>query len=388
MDFEFTQEEKEIIQEVRLFIEKEATPELRQESHEIEYIYGGPIAREFIKKFAAHGWLTPSWPKKYGGLEASEMVTYMIRNELAYSGCPIHYVGAHMAGPSILRHGTEDNKKYLLPLSKGEIEFGLGYTEPGAGSDLMGLEMYAEDKGDHFLVNGQKTFSTHAHVADYHWLAVRTELEGPKHRGISILIVDLKSTKGITVRPIMTFPGTRSNEVYYDNVIVPKENLVGEKNMGFKYIMTALDFERMFPWGHYKKVFEDLIDYTKDATRNGQPLRKDPLIRQKLAQLETEFEVVKLLYYQLAHMLDNGKVPNYQSSMEKLFFSELTRRMSHTIFEILGLGAQVTEHDKRAALHGMGEFFSKWCLIETIVGGASEIQRNIMAQRGLGLPRA
>jgi 3-oxocholest-4-en-26-oyl-CoA dehydrogenase alpha subunit len=386
VDFEFTKEEKEIIREVRLFIQKEATPEVLKESHELEFIYGGTEGRKFVKKFAANGWLTPSWPKAYGGLELSEMATYMIRNEMAYAGVPFHFAGAHMAGPSILRHGTEANKKYLLPLSKGEIEFALGYTEPNAGSDLMGLEMYAEDKGDHFIVNGSKTFNTHAHVADLHWLAVRTELEGPKHKGISILIVDL-NTPGITIRPIITMAGTRSNEVYYDNVSVPKENLVGEKNMGFRYIMAALDFERMFPWGHYKHLFDDLVAFTKEATVNGKPLSKDPLIRQKLAQLETEFEVLRHLYFQLAHMLDNGKVPNYQSSMEKLFFSELARRVPDAIFEIAGLATQIAESDKRTVLHGKAEYFYRWCLIETIVGGTSEIQRNIIAQRGLGMPR-
>ncbi|MFB3813380.1 MAG: acyl-CoA dehydrogenase [Terriglobales bacterium] len=388
MDFEFSSEQQAIIREVRQFIAKEATPEMLKESHELEYIYGGPEGRKFIRKFAANGWLTPSWPKEYGGLESSEMVTYIIRNEMAYAGVPIHFAGAHMAGPSILRYGSDAIKrKFLLPLAKGEIEFALGYSEPAAGSDLMGLKMLAEDKGDHFLVNGQKTFNTHAHVADYHWLAVRTDLEAPRHKGISILIVDLK-TPGITIRPMKTMAGTRTNEVYYDNVKVPKENLLGEKNQGFKYIMAALDFERMFPWGHYKKFFEELVCFVKQTMVDGRPLAKDPLVRQKLAQLEIEFDVLKLLYFQLAHLLDNGKIPSYQSSMEKTFFSELCQRVADAAMEILGLTGQVRAGDKRAVLHGMPNFFYRWAIIETIYGGTSEIQRNIIAQRGLGLPRS
>lgn len=387
MDFEFSRQEKDILGEVRRFIAKEATPELLKESHELEYIYGGQEGRKFVAKFAAHGWLTPAWPREYGGLESTEMVTYIIRNELAYSGLPIHFAGAHMAGPSILRFGSDAIKnKFLLPLAQGEIEFALGYSEPAAGSDLMGLQMYAEDRGDHFLVNGQKTFNTHAHVADYHWLAVRTDLEAPKHKGISILIVDLK-TAGIAIRPMLTMAGTRTNEVFYDNVRVPKENLVGEKNSGFKYIMAALDFERMFPFGHYQKFFESLVEYAKHTVVDGRSLSKDPLIRQKLAQLEIEFDVLKLLYFQLAHLLDHGKIPSYQSSMEKTFFSELAQRVADAAMEILGLRGQVSVTDKRTVLHGRADYFYRWCFIESIYGGTSEIQRNIIAQRGLGLPR-
>lgn len=381
-------EEQQILEEVRRFLEAEVTPELLEESHHLEYIYGGQEGRKFVQKFAPKGWLTPCWPKEFGGLETSEMLMYAIRNEMAYHRVPIHFAGAHMAGPSILRYGNEEMKKEYLPrLARGEIEFALGYSEPAAGSDLMGLEMNAVDKGDHFLVNGQKTFNTHAHVADYHWLAVRTNLEGPKHKGISILIVDLK-TPGITVRPMITMAGTRTNEVFYDNVKVPRHNLVGEINSGFKYIMAALDFERMFPWGHYKRFFEELLEYTKTATRNGKPLAKDPLVRQKLAQHEIDLEVIQHLYFNLAHLLDQGKIPNYQASMEKNFLSEFEQRLSNTAMEILGPMGQLKTGSKHAVLNGFPEWLYRWTVIETIYGGSAEIQRNIMAQRGLGLPRA
>ncbi|MFC1823450.1 acyl-CoA dehydrogenase family protein, partial [Thermodesulfobacteriota bacterium] len=148
MDFECTNEEIALIEEIRAFIKKESTPDLVAETRELEGIYGGPLGRKFIKKFAANGWLAPSWPKKYGGLESSDMVTYMIRNELPYAGVPCDFTGAHLAGPTILRFGSEEMKdEYLLPTARGEIEFCLGYTEPEAGSDLMGLKMKAEDKG-------------------------------------------------------------------------------------------------------------------------------------------------------------------------------------------------------------------------------------------------
>jgi alkylation response protein AidB-like acyl-CoA dehydrogenase len=388
VDFDFSQEEQQVIRDIRQFIAREATPALLKESLANEHMNGGPEARKFFAKFAPKGWLTPSWPRQYGGLQSSEMITYIIRNEMAYAGLPIYFPAAYMGGPTILRFGSEQLKeKYLLRIARGEIEFALGYTEPSAGSDLMALKMHAEDKGDYFLVNGQKTFSSHSHLADYHWLAVRTDLNAPKHKGVSIMVVDLKSP-GITIRPIMTMAGTRTNEVYYDNVKVPKEDLVGEKNLGFKYIMAALDFERMFAFGHYKKFYEDVVEYAKSTIVGGRPLSKDPLIRQKLAQFETEFEVLKLLYFQLAHLLDHEKIPNYQSSMEKTFFSELAQSVSNLAIDLMGLRGQVKEGDRRAPLDGTPNFFYRWSIIESIYGGSSEIQRNIIAQRGLGLPRA
>ena len=387
MDFAFTDQENRIISEIREFIEKESTPEMLEETHKLERIYGGKLGREFIKKFASNGWLCPSWPEEYGGINSSAMLTYMIKNEMAYSGIPALFVGAHMAGPTIMEFADEKMKeKFLLPIAKGDLEFSLGYSEPGAGSDLLSLDMRAEDKGGHYLVNGQKTFNTHAYVADYHWLAVRTDPDAAKHKGISILIVDFK-TPGITIRPMITIVGSRTNEVYYDNVKVSKDCLVGEENKGFNYIMEALDYERMFPFAHYRKVFENIVEYAKEKIVHGEPLSKKPLVRQKLAQLEIELEASELLYYNLAHVLDNGKVPNYQASMEKTFVCELDQKISAVGMEIMGQYGQLSKGSKWAPFDGEMEYYYKWSIVETIYGGTTEVQKNIMAQRGLGLPR-
>jgi len=399
MDFGFSQNEKDLIREVRQFIKEESSPELIKESLEAEYIPGGKESNRFFKKFGAKGWLTPSWPKKYGGLESSEMTTYIIRNELAYAGLPYHHAGAHMAGPFLLRCGSDELKNEFLPrLANGTIEFCVGLSEPGAGSDLVSLEMSAEDQsgdsearemkaedcGDHFLVNGQKIFNTHAHIAQYHWVAVRTDPDAPKHHGISTFVVDMDSP-GIEVRPLITMAGTRTNEVFYDNVKVPKNRLVGELNRGFYDIMKVLDFERMFPFGVYKKLLEDVVAYTKEAMLDGKPLAKDPVVRQKLAQLQIDMEVVDLLYYQLASMLDAGEVPNYQTSMEKVFLCEFTQRLTQTAMEIMGMRGQVRSGSKWAALEGIVEHFYRFTVVETIISGTSEIQRNIIALRGLGM---
>ena len=387
MDFAFSQEEQALIGEIREFIEREMTQELLDETEELGGVYGGQQARKFIQKMGKKGWLTPNWPREFGGLGYTEMVTYMIRDELAYAGLPLYYVGAYNAGPVIMKYGSNEIKeKFLLPIARGEIEFALGYTEPQAGSDVSALEIRAEDKGDYFLLNGQKTFNTHAHVADYHWLACRTNAEGPKHKGITMMIVDLK-TKGITIRPLITMAGWRTNEVFYDDVVVPKKNVVGEINRGFYYMMEALDYERMFAPKAYQKLFEDLVHYAKNNSVDGNPLSKDALVRQKLAQIATELEVARLLYYQLPYMLDKGTVPNYQSAMEKMFATEMAQRITRTGMDILGLHGQLKEGSKWAPLLGRVELYYRWSIVETIYAGTSEIMRNIIAQRGLGLPR-
>jgi hypothetical protein len=311
----------------------------------------------------------------------------MIRDEMAYAGVPSIFVAAHMAGPIILHAGSEGLKKaWLLPIAQGKVEFALGYTEPQAGSDLSALNIRAVDKGDHFVVNGQKTFNTHAHVADFHWLAARTDFEAPKHKGVSMMIVDLKSP-GITIRPMITMAGWNTNEVFYDDVVVPKENLVGEKNKGFYYLMAALDFERMFPPGGYRRLFEEIVAYAQDTVVHGRPLSADPIIRQKLAQMAIELEVTKLLYYQLPYMLDKGMIPNYQSSMQKMFATEVAQRVTQTGMEVLGLYGQLKPGSKWAPLAGKVEHHHRWSVVETIYAGTSEIQRNIIAMRGLGLTR-
>lgn len=387
MNFGLSKVEQEIVAEVREYVVREATDELREELAVNETCYGGPLSRAFIKPFASKGWLVPNWPRQYGGLESSEMVSYLIRDELAQADIVIAFAGAHMGGPMILRDGSEAMKQEFLPrLASGEIEFCLGYTEPGAGSDLMGLKMLAEDKGDHFLVNGQKVFNTHAHVADYHWLAVRTDPTVPKHHGISILVVDLDSP-GITVRPLHTMAGSRTNEVFYDDVRVPKDRLLGQMNMGLRYIMGALDYERMFLYGQYENFFGELLAYVKTAVIDGKPASQDPLIRQRIAQMRMELEACRLMYYQLACMLDKGTIPSYQSSMEKMFVTEYAQRLADAAMEILGQFGQLTEDSKEVRLRGKAEQLYRKAVVETIYGGSSEIQRNIIAQRGLSLPR-
>lgn len=385
MDFDFSAEEKKTLKEVRAFLKSEVTPELKAESLALGYCYGGELGRKFVHKFATNRWLVPNWPEEYGGMGASAMLTFAIKEELAYR-MPLIFVAAHMAGPTIMHFGSESLKKqWLLPIAKGEIEFALGYTEPWAGSDLSALKIDAVDQGDHFLLNGQKTFNTHTHVADYHWLATITDPDAKRYQNMSMMIVDLKYP-GITIRPLITMADWQTNEVFYDNVKVPKEYLVGDLNQGFYYLMAALDYERMFPLGGYQRLFDEIVQYAKETEVNGHPLSKDPLIRQKLAQLAIELDANKLIFYRLAHMIDKGKIPNYETSMQKLFATELAQKITNTGMEVLGHYGQLKKGSKWAVLQGQVEHHYRWSVVETIYAGTSEIQRNIMAQRGLKLP--
>lgn len=386
MDFDFSKTEKKVLEDVRRFIRFESTPELLEETHRLGHIYGGSEGRKFIKKFAANGWLTPNWPEEFGGLGSSAVLSAGIRAEMAWASVPVVFVAAHMAGPTIMHFGSDEMKKeWLLPISRGEVEFALGYTEPQAGSDLSALDIRAVDKGDHFIVNGQKSFNTASHVADFHWLATLTDPEAKRYHGMSMMIVDLKSP-GIDIRPMYTMAGWQTNEVFYDNVKVPKKNLVGDMNHGFLYLMTALDFERMYPLAAFETVFDKIVQYTKETTVNGKLLSKNPLVRQKLAQLKIELEVDKLLCYRLAYMIDCGQTPNYQASMQKVFATETAQKITNTGMDILGHYSQLKEGSKHAAMSGMMEWYYRTSVVETIYAGTSEIQRNIIALRGLKLP--
>lgn len=387
MRFHFTEEQQRLRDDVRAFILQERTPELVNELEWNEHQWG-PAARAFVKKLGASGWVAPTWPKKWGGLEASNMDRLIIAEELSYFGVGPSFRGAGMAGPVIMHYGTEEQKEeWLPPIARGEIEFALGYTEPQAGSDVAALDIRAVDDGDYFIINGMKTFNSACHFADYHWLGARTDPDAPKHRGVSLIIVDMKSP-GITVRPLWTMAGTRTNEVYYDNVRVPKKNLVGQRGRGFSQMAQALDLERMYPIGGLQRSFEELVEYVRKANIDGKRLADDQIVRRQLAEMAADLEVCRLLSFRLATILDQGRVPNYESSTLKLFLTETSSRLSHVSMKILGPYGPLLRGSHRAVLDGIVAYHHRLSVIETIYGGSSEIQRNIIALRGLGLPRA
>ncbi|MEM2983455.1 MAG: acyl-CoA dehydrogenase family protein, partial [Candidatus Bathyarchaeia archaeon] len=259
MDFRFSSEEEKFRKEVQdFFIHEEETVKKAREEWDSGLGFG-VNCWEILKKIGGRGWLCPTWPKDYGGLGLSYMYRYIVMEQMHHFLNIYSTVGAGMAGPVILRHGTEWQKKEFLPrIARGEIEFALGYSEAQAGSDLANLSIRAEDMGDFFLINGAKLFNTRAHYSQYHWLGARTDLAAPKHKGISLFIVDL-NTPGIKISPIWTVGGVRTNEIFYEDVKVPRDALVGEKNRGFYYIMEALDYERISTVAGLERDFNELL---------------------------------------------------------------------------------------------------------------------------------
>lgn len=384
MDFGFSSDEEAFRHEVREFLRKEVTQRVKEEAD--SGIGWGPHIWELVRKLGSKGFLTPTWPKEFGGLGLPPIYRFIVHEELDYAEALPHEaltVGAGVAGPTIMLYGSPEQKKAYLPrIARGEIEFALGYTEPQAGSDLASLQLRAEERGDHFIFNGQKVFNTRCHFAQYHWIAARTDASVPKHRGISLFIVDL-SSPGITLRPLWGIDGTRTNEVFYDNVRVPKENLVGEKNRGFYYTVTALEFERVLSVGRLTKTFEDLLRYVNNVPS----LKRDRLVRQQVAQTATDIEVAKLFVYRLAWLQNKRTVANYEAAASKLFSSELSQRMAAVGMEIMGLLGLLQRDSGRAPIEGKFEYLVRETLLNTIAGGTSEVMRNIIATRGLDLPR-
>lgn len=397
MDFEFTQDEKVFMKEVENFAKKEIPPDW---DDKVVYWPGGYGAnamqeeefkdffRQFNRKMGVKGWHSLGWPREYGGMR-SWMKQAIVDDIMSYYRTPIFSVANYIAGPTILLVGSDEMKKEWLPrISGGEVSFWLGYSEPNAGSDLGSLNTTAVKDGDDFIINGQKIWSTGAHVSDYAWLLAKTDPNAPKHKRATLMIVDNKSP-GITIRPIENICGIHSfNEVFFDNVRVPRKNIVGEENRGFYNVMVALQYERyMIGTGAFRRVLEELIQYIRETNFYGESLAKNPLIRNKVASIAIEVEVLYGFYWRTAWLMDKGLIPELEVSALKLFATELSRTLASTSMEILGLYGQLDRDSKWAPLKGRGCLGYLDSVSGPIGAGTSEIQRTIIATRGLGLPR-
>ncbi len=397
MDFDFTDEEKALRAEMESFVRDELPADWDDKAicwpggfgtytqYEGEF---KPFCRAFNRKLGQRGWLSLGWPKAYGG-QGSMMKLAIFRDVMTYHRAPGGDISASISAPTIAHFGSEEMKQEWLPrISRGEVSFWLGYSEPGAGSDLASIRTEAVEDGQDFVINGQKLWSSGAHVADYGWLAVRTDPHVPPHKGISLIIVD-NASPGVTIRPVVNICGIHSfNEVFFDDVRVPRKNLVGERNKGFHYLMHALQHERLaVSVGGFRRVLEELIQYVKEGTSGGRELAKDRLVRNKLAVMAIDVEVLYGLYWHAAWTMDQGRVPELEASALKPFASELSRRLAGLGMEILGLYGQLERGSKWTPLKGricVGYLDS---VSSSIGAGTSEVQREIIATRGLGLPR-
>lgn len=390
MEFNFSPEEEAFRQELRGFLERElpegwAGPTDEDGDDDWEFTL------EMRKKLADKGWLTMAWPEEYGGVGASHMMQVIFAEEMAYHRAPGRDVfGTRMMAPTLMIHGTEDQKReHLPPVARGEVQWCQGYSEPESGSDLASLQTRAVEDGDDFVINGTKVWTSGAHRADHIMLLTRTDPDAPKHRGISFLLADM-NTPGLEVRPIINMANQHSfNMVTFDNVRVPQKNLVGEKNRGWYVGATLLDFERSgvdYSAGS-QRTLEELVQFAKENTSNGRPLAEDPLVRRRLADLAIEVEVSRLISYNTAWMQSQELVPNKEASMGKVFGTELQQHVAAAGMSLLGLYGQLEPGSKYAPLKGRIERSYLMSISATIAAGTSEIQRNIIATRGLGLPR-
>jgi hypothetical protein len=341
-----------------------------------------------LRKMGEKGWWSLSWPEKYGG-QSSMMKQAIVTDVMSYHRGPIGGVAVAISGPTIVQVGSEEMKREWLPrIASGEAPFWLGYSEPNAGSDLASLRTSAVEDGDHFVVNGQKVWSTGAHVGGYCWLLARTDPKAPRHKAASLMIVP-NDTPGVTIKPIINICGLHSfNEVFFDDVRVPKKNVVGEVNRGFYNVMLALQFERLIvASGGFRRVLEELVQYARETEHGGTRLADLPHVRRKLAEMSVEIDIFYSYYWQTATMLEKGKIPELEASALKLFFSELSVRFANAATDVLGLYGPLDRGSKWAPFDGRVAMGYLDSLSGPIGAGSSEIQRNIIATRGLGLPR-
>ena len=392
MEFQDTIEEASFRQEVRSFIQGNLPSNIRSYGFmEEETDSEKDFLPKWRKALSGRGWIAPHWPKEYGGAGMSPVEQFIFNEEMAESRAPqVGGMGVQMIGPILILYGTDEQKKEHLPrITSGEVQWCQGYSEPGSGSDLASLQTRAVRDGDDYIVNGQKIWTSGAHRADWMFCLTRTDPDAPKHRGISMLLFDMKSP-GIQIQPLITMSGDHVfNQEYFDNVRVPAKNRVGEENRGWYVGAALLDFERSNIAASIglKHTVDDLIAYVREAKDGSQPLRLTPGLRLELADRRVEAEIARLISYRVISMQRRGQVPNYEASMNKLYRSEASQRVANTAVKVLGTYGQLYRGEPKAPLRGRFSHMYISSVSATIAAGTSEINRNVIATRGLGLPR-
>jgi alkylation response protein AidB-like acyl-CoA dehydrogenase len=377
-------------EEVRSFLRNELPADLRAADDAVLGVGIGEDEREraWLRTLAKRGWVAPAWPKEYGGAGLSVMQQFIFNEEIARARAPRpNFLAIGLAGPTIIVHGTEEQKReHLSGILSGETFWCQGFSEPGSGSDLASLQTRAVQDGDDFIINGQKIWTSGAHRSQRMMLLARTDTDVPKHKGISYFLLDMK-TPGVTVRPLTNLADTPSfNEVFFDNVRVPKKDLLGELNKGWYVATTTLDFERsgIISGVGLETMVRELVDY---ARADGRRDAGRETLRHELADRMIESRVAIVLSYRVATMQAKGLIPNQEASITKLYGSELAQRIGRTAVKAAGVYGMLSEGSPRAPLNGRLDAWYRIAVGSTIAGGTSEIQRGVIAQRGLGMPR-
>lgn len=393
MDFNFTPEEEAFRQELRSWLQSHL-PAGYDPKHfdDIDADARFEYQRSWQKTAHQDRWVGIHWPEEYGGRNASLMEMFIFNQELNRAHAPrfANTLGLMMSGPTLIHWGTEEQKQRYLPrILSGDEIWCEGLSEPGAGSDLASMQTRAVEDGDYFVINGQKVWTSFAHRADFIQLFVRTDPDAPKHRGISCLAVDMK-TPGVTVRPLVQITGdSEFNEVFFEEVRVPKTNLIGPKNEGWKVLVTTLMHERAGIGSGLPvhRQFSELLKVSKELEINGQPACEDPAVRQQLAQFAIECKAITYNMFRGFSKRLKGNPPGPEGSVNKLAGSELNMRLARFATELLGPYAQLEQGSPYTIDNGRWPRAALWYRLLTIGGGTSEIQKNILGDRVLGLPK-
>ena len=388
MDFGFTAENERLREEVREFIRDNTSPAVLAELRSSTEGRTGPLVKALREKVAAKGWLAMSWPAEYGGLEADRVDQFIVEEEFVRANIGVGLGTTFEQAGAIMAAGSEEQKRYFLPrMLTGDVTFAMGYTEPSGGTDLASLQTRAQEDGDEYVINGQKMYCSAAHYASHVYLMTRTDPDLPKHRGISIFLVPM-DTPGISVTPLWTLPGGRTNMLYLDNVRVPRSAMLGERNRGWYIGAAALNLGRggAFRYYEYVEELERVIRFLKTHQFGGRSLLAEPEVRNALAELHCEAQVCRLFLWRNISFDMRGINPSYEISSQKLWGPEYWVRSSQVITQILGPYAQLIAGSELAPEDGW--FVRKYVGASrgTFAHGGVQVMRNQIAKRGLGLP--
>ncbi len=391
MDLDFTPEQRALRSQIRSYYQELFTPDLRAALDAEWDECGGPVYREVVAHMGRDGWLGIGWPKEYGGQGRSAIEQFIFWDETYRARAPQHVIAVNTIGPTLMRFGSDKQKARILPgILRGELHFGVGYSEPSAGTDLASLTTRAERDGDDYVINGQKIFTTHAHAADYIWLAARTDAEAPKHKGISIFLVPT-DTPGFSLTPIHTLGGERTNATYYDNVRVPASALVGPENSGWSLMTSQLNHERITlacP-GLADRLLDEVWDWAGQAEApGGGTMIEQPWVQANLARVYAKMEALKLLNWRSAWSVAAGAPDMAEASAVKVMGTEFFVECYRLLLEIVGAAGLRPSGQPAALFGGLLEQAYRGAITLTFGGGVNEVQRDIIAMAGLGLPRA
>ena len=389
MELDYTPEQQQLRAEIRAALEEVMTPQ--RSAAVSEGIEGGPAVRECVRALGAANLLGVGWPKEYGGGGFSAIEQFIFSEEAQRVSAPIPLVTLNTVGPTLMQYGTDEQKRRFLPaILDGSVEFAIGYSEPEAGSDLASLRTTAVRDGSDYVINGQKMFTSGAAYADYIWLAARTDPNVKKHKGISIFIVPT-SSPGFSWQPLRTMPGISTFYTFYDNVRVPASVIVAGENQGWQLITTQLNFERaaLGNLGALEPLFEKTLDWATATDLDGGRVIDQPWVQLALARVEAQVAAYKLVNTRVNAAMAKGPrgvLSMGEASAAKVFGTELTQQVAHQLLEVLDHNGSRSGAD--APLRGALESAYRFAVINTFGGGANEIQRDIIAMAGLGMPRA